>query len=155
MNIFEKSTKENKSIINSITEILNDRFNINVTVEDVKDVVRSMSLSDFIEIDSAIDNEDIELLKSIFTNDTEITEYSIQGRQGLKSIANNRPTPTKTTTSTTTKPQNQEITINTNSDDDNQTSGSTTGSLSPTEYSNKNKEEVEEIEKIKKMAGIK
>lgn len=156
MNIFEKSTKENKSIIASITEILNDFLNIEITDDEVKDKIVNMSLSDFIELDNAIRNRDIDNIKNMFSVDS-ISEYAIQGRKGVESSATSRPKPdkvkpaTKSTTATSTS---------NNKDKTDNTADSDTGSLSPAEYAKKKElstdidKEIDELEKIKKLAGL-
>lgn len=157
MNIFEKSTKENKSIIDSITEILNDYLNIDVSNETVSEIVKNMTLSGFIEIDTAIQNKDIDYIKDKFLYNDEVNEYAMQGRKSVTSTASTRPTPDKVSepvkVSQTTSSTNNKSSTDDKEDD---TGNSSSGSLSPSEYAEKQKidKEIEELEKMKKMAGL-
>ena len=154
MNIFEKSTTENKPIIDSITEILNDQLGIEVSKDVVSTVVKNMTLSDFIEIDTAIQNKDVDFINNKFSSDVEVNEYAIQGRTNMKSSAAARPSPEKYTAPV--KPQEPTNTAPTSDTDKNDTNSNTT-SLSPSEYADNKKieKEIEELEKMKKMAGLK
>lgn len=156
MNIFEKSTKENKSIIDSITEILNDDLNIDVSNESVSEIVKNMTLSDFIEIDTAIQNKDIDYIKNKFLDNDEVNEYAMQGRKSVTSSASARPKPDKVSEPVKVS-QPTSSTNNTSSQDNKDDTGnSSSGSLSPSEYAEKQKidKEIEELEKMKKMAGL-
>lgn len=153
MNIFEKSMQEDKSIIDSITEILNNEFNITISADELKEVGYNMSLSDFIEIDTAIENKDIDFIKNKFSVD-DINEYNMQGRQGITSTATNRTTPPKPQViNKPAQPTNQEIIIKT----DDKSTNASSASLSPEEYKSNTEmtKEIEELEKMKKMAGLK
>jgi hypothetical protein len=156
MNIFEKSTKENKSIIDSITEILNDDLNIDVSNESVSEIVKNMTLSDFIEIDTAIQNKDIDYIKNKFLDNDEVNEYAMQGRKSVTSSASARPKPDKVSEPVKVS-QPTSSTNNTSSQDNKDDTGnSSSGSLSPSEYAEKQKidKEIEELEKMRKMAGL-
>lgn len=159
MNIFEKSEKENKSIIDSIHEILTDRLNINIDKDDLSEIISEMGLSDYIELNKAIENKDLDYIKQMFGEET-FLEYSMQGRTNLKSKASTRTTIANKKDNSSDSGSSSSSKNTSQSSSTNNTSFSDQGSLSPQEYKKRKdlkksiENEIDELEKMKKLAGI-
>lgn len=161
MNIFEKSEEENKSLIDSIHEVLTDRLNIDIDKDDLSEFINDMGLADYIELDNALDNKNIDYIKELLGKEN-VVEYSIQGRKNLQSTAASRPTTNKSkpSNSDSSSSSSSSSSTDTTQSSSNNTGDSDRGSLSPQEYK-KQKElsksienEIDELEKMKKLAGI-
>lgn len=159
MNIFEKSEKENKSLIDSIHEVLVDKLNIDIDKDDLSEIISEMGLFDYIELNKAIDDKNIDYIRQLF-GDENVFEYSMQGRTNLKSKASSRSTVAKKKSNSTGSNSSSSDNASQSSSSSNNTSKSDKGSLSPQEYKKQKdlkksiENEIDELEKMKKLAGI-
>jgi len=126
-----------------ISRLLKQQMGLDVSPTDIASAIAEMSLSDVINLYSAIDTKDKDAIKQMFSKNIKL-EYGIQNRTQLGSVAQNRPEPAKAIA----KP---------------------VGSLTPTELNAKKeldaksdpklakeiKDKEEELETIKRLAGIK
>lgn len=165
MNIFEKSKKENKSLIDSIHEVLKYKLNIDIDNDRLSEIISDMGLFDYIELNNALNEKNIDYIKQIFGEEN-VFEYSIQGRQNLRSTASSRPKPASNRRKTSSdsgagsssSPAASSTDKEPSSADD--TSNTDKGSLSPQEYRNQKElktsidNEIDELEKMKRLAGI-
>lgn len=142
----KKPTKKKSSnTASKFSDMLKRYFNIDYSENDVNNSISNMGISDIVSMDIAIEKNDIETIKDILTRNIQL-EYAIPGRTNLSSTAQNRPTTEKPKTSS--------------------------GTLSPTELQTKNqmddaqqkkddelqkeiKDKEEELDTIKRLAGIK
>lgn len=142
----KKPTKKNSSnSASKFANILKKYLNLDYSETEIKNSINNMGISDIVMLDVAIENNDINTIKDVFTKNVQL-EYTIPGRTNLTSTAQNRPTTEKPTTSS--------------------------GTLSPTELQTKNQmddeqkkkddqlqkeiqDKEDELDTIKKLAGIK
>ena len=155
MKLFEKVKSENTDIPSAISSLLKTQFSIDISSEQIKKAVENMSLSDMLEIDTAITNNDLDELKELLDGENVQLEYEMPNRTNLQSSASNNPKPASKTTSSSAEIQKTDDNSE-NKDSDKSTSDNIT-SLNPSEY--KDEKEIndakQEIEKLKKVAGIK
>ncbi len=139
------TTKKSSNSASKFSNMLKTYFNLDYSENNIKNAISNMGISDIVMLDVAIEKNDLETIKNIFTKNVQL-EYAIPGRTNLASTAQNRPTTEKPKTSS--------------------------GTLSPTELQTKNQmddaqqkkddqlqkeiqDKEEELETIKRLAGIK
>lgn len=138
-------SNKTKSSASKFSTLLKTYFGLDYSENEVKSAMDNMGISDVVSLDIAFEKKDIDTIKNIFTKNVQL-EYAIPGRTNLSSSAQNRPSTEKPKTST--------------------------GTLSPSELQTKNQmddaqkkkddelqkeiqDKEEELETIKRLAGIK
>lgn len=155
MKLTENLEKYGHSMHLALKAILKDLFDISISDQEARRVVDKLSLSDVLHLDSALQNQDEELVRSIL-GDTVQLEYSLPGRASISSVASTRQSPTMRPISTTngTKPNSQPATVATGKSNSTiKPSGSVSKDLDDAQAEIDNKQK--EIDDLKKKAGIK
>jgi hypothetical protein len=154
MNLFEAAKKNKTDIPTAISNLLKKYFSIETEPDDVRSSIKNMSLVDMIELDNAISSRDIDRIEGILKSDIKL-EYTMPNRGQLISKASETPKPDKVSSeikSTDTTDSNNKDTNNKDTD-----SSTAISSMGPSEL--KNQKEIDdataEIEKLKKIAGVK
>lgn len=151
MKLFETAKENNTDIAEAISKLLQDYFSIEISAEEIRDKSENMSLSDILELDTAITNKDKQRIEELLKSELQL-EYKMPNSGQKVSDASNNPKPSKAQVP-------QKDTQNTDQDEENNndnSSGSTKGTLSPNEYQDEKdiQSAKDEIEKLKKVAGI-
>lgn len=95
MKLFESLADYDEDITTALREILSKDFNMDIDEKTLKSAVSRMSLSDILEIDTAIENGDKPAIEEIL-NKYSPAEYAIPGRTNITSAASKRAEPAKT-----------------------------------------------------------
>lgn len=150
--ILKEQEKSKRSIPETISYLLDRIFGISMSENEVREAFMEIKLSDILNLDTAFDNRDEDLVRQILGN--YLSEYSLPGRSNVRSSA---PPPKKNTPTTNTPQKTTTAPTTTNNDD-------LSGTLNPDqlrikqdlEAKEKEKEELEkDLQDIKKAAGIK
>ena len=175
MKLFERDNQDQSTIERAVE--LMGMLGVQTSVDSVQEQFDDMSLTDIIDLSSAIESGDIEYLQELFGNgdqtdsldgtqdpiddtsdDEFLDEYSMPGRSGVQSAANhNNKQPSQTATQTTMNNNNpiddpeEEDSIKPSSSDS--TYGSK-ASMSPGQANWKQREEEKELADLKKLAGL-
>lgn len=145
----KKPMKKKKSSASSkFSSILKKYFNLDYTDADIQNALENMGISDIVSLDIAIENKDIGSIKEIF-NKTIQLEYTIPNRANLSSAAQNRPS--VATPKTTTKPISSLDSTEFNAQKQLEKEKETKDQ----DLKNEIKTKEEELETIKRLAGIK
>ena len=140
--------KNKQNASSKFSSILKKHFNLDYTDTNIKNALENMGISDIVSLDIAMENKDIDAIKQIF-NKTIQLEYSIPNRSNLPSAAQNRPavatpkTPTSSVGSLNSSELNAQKEIEAEKQKNNQ------------ELQSEIKSKEDELETIKKLAGIK
>lgn len=145
----KKPIAKNKPNASSkFSSTLKKHFNLDYTDADIKNALENMGISDIVSLDIAMENKDIDAIKQIF-NKTIQLEYAIPNRSNLPSAAQNRPsvatpkTPNSSIGSLNSTELNAKKEIEAEKQKNNQ------------ELQSEIKSKEEELENIKRLAGIK
>jgi len=145
----KKPIAKNKSSASSkFSSILKKHFNLDYTDADIKNALENMGISDIVSLDIAMENKDIDAIKQVF-NKTIQLEYAMPNRSNLPSAAQNRPsvaipkTPNSSIGSLNSTELNAQKEIEAEKQKNNQ------------ELQSEIKSKEEELENIKRLAGIK
>jgi hypothetical protein len=108
MKIFEGMEEYGHQMHLAIKAMLKDVLVMDISDDEARTLTDKLGLSDVLELDTALDDQNEEAIRDIISKHMSLEEYSLPGRSGLKSAATTRPTTQKTggTTKTTsmTKP---------------------------------------------------
>lgn len=145
----KKPVAKNKlSASSKFSSILKKYFNLDYTDADIKNALENMGISDIVSLDIAMENKDINAIKEIFTKTIQL-EYTIPNRANLPSAAQNRPS--VAIPKTTTKP----ISSLDSTEFDAQKQIEKEKETKDQDLQNEIKTKEEELETIKRLAGIK
>jgi hypothetical protein len=153
MKLFEAAKRDKTDIPTAMSKLLDKYFSISIGPDDIRNSVKNMSLTDMIELDNAISSKNVEMIEELLKGKLTL-EYTMPNRGDLTSKASSTPKPSKVQTTTGTdssSDDNKDTETNTNDSD------STIGTMGPSELKDKNEIEdaTAEIEKLKKIAGVK
>ena len=177
MKLFERENQDQSTIERAVE--LMGMLGVQTSVDIVQEQFDDMSLTDIIDLSSAIESGDIEYLQELFGNgnqtdsldgaaepiddnsdDEFLDEYSMPGRSGVQSAANhNNKQPSQTATQPTVN-KNDNNPIDDPEEEDSikpSSSDSTYGSkasMSPGQANWKQREEENELNDLKKLAGL-
>jgi len=108
MKIFEGMEEYGHQMHLAIKAMLKDVLVMDISDDEARTLTDKLGLSDVLELDTALDDQNEEAIRDIISKHMSLEEYSLPGRSGLQSAATTRPTTQKTggTTKTTsmTKP---------------------------------------------------
>jgi len=156
MKLTENLDKYGHSMHLALQSIVKELFDIDMTTAEAQAVVNKMSLSDVLQLDTALENNDEAAVRRILDMEIQL-EYSLPGRAAIKSVAGSRISPTMRASSTTTTSSTSTATGKATTP--NNQSSSTIKSVAPGATDNDIDAEIatkqKEIDDLKKKAGIK